>query len=61
MSAEELEISLVKDDPLYRLQRRIGLIPEHGLGLIRRAVFYALLAWLPIAVWAVVKGRAMPC
>ncbi len=27
---------------------------------MRRALFFALLAWLPIAVWAAFKGRAVP-
>lgn len=56
----EFAISLIRDDLWFRLQRRIGLIPEHGLGLVRRAVFFALLAWLPIAAWALVTGRALP-
>ena len=56
----ELLISLIRDDALFRLQRRIGLIPENGLGLFRRAVFFALLGWLPIAVWAAVTGHALP-
>jgi len=60
MSAPEFELSLIQGDPFFRLQRRIGLIPNQGLGLIRRALFFALLAWLPIAVWAVLKGRAIP-
>ena len=56
----EFEISLIRDDLLFRLQRRFGLIPEHGLGLIRRAIFFSLLAWLPVAAWAVYNGRALP-
>jgi len=40
----EFEISLVRDDLLFRLQRRFGLIPDQGLGLIRRAVFFSLVA-----------------
>ena len=56
----DFEISLVRDDLLFRLQRRIGLIPEHGLGLIRRAILFSLLTWLPIVAWAVFKGRAFP-
>ncbi|MBS1213776.1 MAG: hypothetical protein H6R26_2393 [Proteobacteria bacterium] len=62
MNAQEsdLGISLVRDDLLFRLQRRVGLIPDHGLALARRAIFFALLAWLPIAVWAVFNGRALP-
>lgn len=57
MNESEFEISLVRDDPLFRLQRRLRLIPAEGLGLVRRAVLFALLTWLPIAVWAVVRGR----
>lgn len=53
-------ISLVRGDLLYRLQRRIGLIPREGLGLVRRAVFWSLFAWLPIAGWAWYAGRAFP-
>lgn len=59
-SGPDADLSLVRGDLLYRLQRRIGLIPAEGLGVGRRAVFYALLAWLPIAVWALIEGRALP-
>lgn len=59
-SESEFEISLIRDDPLFRLERGLGLIPDKGLGLVRRACFFALLAWLPIMVWAVIQGRAMP-
>jgi hypothetical protein len=52
-------LSLVRDDLLYRIQRRVGLIPAEGLGLVRRAVFWSLLAWAPIAVWAGFTGRAV--
>jgi len=54
------DFSLVRGDLPFRLQRRIGLIPAEGLGVGRRAIFFALLAWLPIAVWALVEGRALP-
>ena len=53
-------ISLVRGDLLFRLQRKIGLIPENGLGIGRRAVFWSLLAWLPIAVWAWQNGYLLP-
>ena len=59
MSESEVGISLVRDDLLFRIQRRIGLIPSRGLGIVRRAIFFALLAWLPIAVWAGYTGRAL--
>lgn len=54
------ELSLVRGDLLFRVQRRIGLIPRGGLGLGRRAVFWSLVAWLPIALWAGYAGRALP-
>jgi hypothetical protein len=46
--------TLVTGDPFYRVQRAVGLIPRRGLGVGRRAVFFALVTWLPLAVWAVV-------
>jgi len=54
-----IELSLVRDDLPYRLQRRLGLIPEHGLGTVRRALFFALFTWLPIVVWAGFEGRVL--
>ncbi len=55
------DISLVVDDPPFRWQRRVGLIPRGGgLGIVRRALFWTALAWLPIAVWAWWAGRALP-
>jgi len=50
-------ISVVRDDPLFRLQRRIGLIPASGLGLLRRALFWPLLCWLPIVAWGALSGH----
>lgn len=57
---ESLAFSLIRDDLPFRLQRRMGLIPEHGLGLMRRAVFFALLTWLPIVIWAMATDRILP-
>jgi len=54
------ELSLVRDDLAFRLQRRVGLVPREGLGLVRRAVFWSALAWLPIVLWAIYVGRVMP-
>jgi hypothetical protein len=55
------DLSLVRDDPPFRWQQRIGLIPRGGgLGVARRAFFWSALAWLPVAVWAWWTGRALP-
>ena len=52
-------MSLV-DDVALRLQRQVGLVPAGGLGVFRRAVFFALLTWLPLAAWALYAGRILP-
>jgi hypothetical protein len=52
------EFELARGDLLYRVQRRIGLIPIGGMGLARRAVFWSMIGWLPIALWAVYASRA---
>jgi hypothetical protein len=44
--------SPVDNEPPLRWQRALHLAPAGGLGVIRRAVFFALLTWLPIALWA---------
>jgi hypothetical protein len=38
----------------------VGLVPARGLGVVRRAVFFALLTWLPLVLWAVYAGRILP-
>lgn len=56
----DLALSLVRDDPPFRALRAAGLIPREGLGTVRRAVFFALLTWLPIAVWDLLVHPAVP-
>jgi hypothetical protein len=56
----EFALSLVRGDALLRLQRRIGLVPAGGLGVGRRALALALLSWLPLALWALLSGHALP-
>jgi hypothetical protein len=55
-----VELSLVRGDALLRAQRAVGLVPKEGLGVARRALVLALLTWGPLAVWAVLRDRALP-
>ena len=40
-----------------RWQRAVHVAPRDGLGVGRRAIVFALVAWLPIALWALIRGR----
>jgi hypothetical protein len=63
MSAETVDPSVAPslvDDVALRLQRQVGLVPARGLGVVRRAVFFALLTWLPLVAWAFYMGRILP-
>lgn len=53
----ETSFSPVDNEPPLRWQRALHLAPHDGLGVVRRAIFFALLTWLPIALWALVRGR----
>lgn len=59
-SNTSVDFSLVQGDLPFRLQRSVGLIPANGLGLVRRAVFWSLVGWLPVALWALYINRALP-
>lgn len=52
---------LNKDDWPLRWQRKLGLAPRKGgMGLKRRALFFAMLTWLPLAIWAILNNHALP-
>jgi hypothetical protein len=59
LSSPELTkaFSPVDNEPPLRWQRAVRLAPASGLGVARRAIVLAALTWLPIALWAVVRGR----
>ena len=59
-STDELAFSLVRHDPWFRLQRAIGLIPANGQGIVRRCLIFALVTWVPLAIWALYWRRAFP-
>jgi hypothetical protein len=51
--------SPIDDEPPLRWQRALHLAPQDGLGVGRRAIFFALLCWLPIAIWALMRSRVV--
>lgn len=55
--AAQLAFSPIDNELPLRWQRALHLAPAGDLGVGRRAVFFALLTWLPIAIWAFVRGR----
>ena len=57
---ERQDFSLVRDDLPFRWQERVGLVPRSGgLGVGRRAIFWAAVAWLPVALWAWSRGDTL--
>jgi hypothetical protein len=60
LRVDDTGLSLTRDDLPDRVQRRLHLIPRTGLGVVRRALAFALVAWLPIAIWALVVDQFVP-
>ncbi len=58
-AADPVDFLIVRNDLPIRWQRRIGLAPDHGLGVARRALFFALFTWLPIIIWAALESRLL--
>src|SRR5262249_14138837 len=54
---EPNQFSPIDNEPLLHWQRVLHLAPKHGLGVVRRAIFFALVTWVPIAIWSLVRGR----
>lgn len=52
------DFCLIRDDLWFRIQRRMGLIPANGGdGAVRRTLFFSMVAWLPLVVWALATGH----
>ncbi|MDR3100956.1 MAG: hypothetical protein LBV73_28320 [Paraburkholderia sp.] len=58
-AAAELDFSIVRDDVSFRAQRWLHLITGSGMSTLKRALFFAAVSWLPVAVWALSTGRAL--
>jgi len=56
--SDELYFSVIRGGPLYSFRRRIGLVPEQGLGLAKRWLIIVAIAWLPVVVAAAFEGLA---
>lgn len=50
--------SPIENEAPLRWWRRLHVVPRSSLGVGRRALLFAIVAWLPIVVWAVLEGRA---
>jgi hypothetical protein len=57
--ADTTEFIFVRNDLPIRWQRKLGLAPEDGLGTRRRSLFFALLTWLPVVIWAAMESRLL--
>jgi len=58
-SLPEESFDLMRNDLLLRWQRVLRIAPPTGLGVARRAIFFAMLTWLPIVVWAAINQRLL--
>lgn len=57
---DDVSVLLSTEEWPLRWQRKLRLAPRSGMGLGRRAAFFALVAWAPLAVWAYLTGHALP-
>lgn len=57
--ADPIDFIIVRNDLPIRWQRKVGLAPDNGLGVARRALFFAMFSWLPIVIWAALESRLL--
>jgi len=50
------EFSIVDGGPLDRIQLRLGLLEREAPHIIKRAVLFALVAWLPLLILSAAQG-----
>lgn len=49
---------LMEGGPLYRIEKRVGLIKENAPYIIREATFAAALTWFPLLILSALQGTA---
>jgi hypothetical protein len=57
--AHESELEFELGGPAYRLMQRIGLIQGAGPSLVRRAIGFLLITWVPLLLFSLIEGRAL--
>ena len=58
-SPGQTEFSIVDGGPLHRLQLRLGFMKQQAPRIARRAVIFALVAWLPLLILSALHGVAI--
>jgi hypothetical protein len=58
MSSEpnRTEFSIIGGGPLHRLQLRFGLMKDRAPQIVKRAVIFALIAWLPLLILSALQS-----
>ena len=56
-NSAEHSFSPIDNEPPLRWQRKLGLAPANGLGVMRRAMLLAGLAWFVPLIWAALNHR----
>jgi hypothetical protein len=53
------KLSVIEGGPLDRLQRRLGLMKLEAPLIVRRALVFSLVAWLPLLILSAVQGTLL--
>src|SRR6201987_289916 len=53
------KLSVIDGGPLDRLQRRLGLMKLEAPLIVRRALVFSLVAWLPLLILSALQGTLL--
>lgn len=56
---QRMEFSIVRGGALYRLEQSLGLVGPENLGVHKRAIIFATITWLPLAILSIIQGAAV--